>query len=228
MKTPRSVLVVCAHPDDEVLGCGGTIARLVSEGADVRILFLADGVGSRDAGALVDGSLGERRRMGDVAAEILGTEAPTYLDFPDNRLDGVTLLDVVQEIERFAGPLRPEMVLTHFPGDLNVDHQVCAQAVVTAFRPTPEQSVRAIYGFEVASSTEWAFGVAGQSFVPNVYFDISLHLPKKLDALGAYIEEMRGFPHARSLEAVAALARWRGATVGVDAAEAFVVLRMVQ
>lgn len=225
---PKRLFVVCAHPDDEALGCGGTIARFAAEGAEVDILFLADGVGSRDAGAVEDGSLTRRRRMGDDAAAALGARAPTYLDFADNRLDGVDLLDVVAEIERVSRGREPDLVLTHFPGDLNVDHRICAQAVATAFRPTPGQSVRAIAGFEVPSSTEWAFGVAGNSFAPNLYVDISDFLPRKLAALDAYGEEMRPFPHPRSAENVTALARFRGASVGVAAAEAFSLLRMVR
>lgn len=224
----RSVLVVAAHPDDEALGCGGTIARLAAEGAEVHLLFLADGVGARGGQGPDPEALAARRRMGDEAARIMGAQAPLYLDFPDNRLDSVDLLDVVAEVERVARPIGPELVLTHFAGDLNIDHRIAAQAVLTAFRPTPGQSVGSIYSFEVPSSTEWAFGAAGQAFAPNLFLDISASLPAKLAALEAYGEEMRPFPHPRSAEAVEALARYRGASAGVDAAEAFLLLRMVQ
>ncbi|MGZ8311957.1 MAG: PIG-L deacetylase family protein [Allosphingosinicella sp.] len=221
----RSVLVVAAHPDDEALGCGGTIARLAASGAAVHLLFVADGVGARGPG---HGEALERRRaMGDRAAAILGAAPPAYLDFPDNRLDGIDLLDVIRAIERHAAPLAPDLVLTHFAGDLNVDHRICAQAVVTAFRPTPGQSVGEIWGFEVASSTEWAFGAVGAPFVPALFVDISAQLPVKLAALEAYGEEMRPFPHPRSPEAIGALARVRGATAGVTAAEAFSLVRAV-
>ena len=222
----RSVLCVCAHPDDEALGCGGTLARLAAEGAEVHLLFMADGVNAR-SGAPAS-ALKKRRAMALEAAELLGARAPQFLDFPDNRMDGVELLDVVSEIERCAAPLAPDVVFTHFPGDLNIDHRICAQAVLTAFRPVPGGVVRAIYGFEVPSSTEWAFGAAGSSFSPNAFFDISDHLAAKLNALEAYAEEMRPFPHPRSPEAVEALARWRGATIGVAAAEAFSLLRSIR
>jgi LmbE family N-acetylglucosaminyl deacetylase len=225
--TPRTALVVSAHPDDEALGCGATIARLAAQGTDVHLLFLADGVNARREAARDEDSLARRRRMGDDAARILGATAPVYLDFPDNRLDGVDLLDVIAEIERIAVPLAPEVVFTHFPGDLNVDHRVCAQAVTTAFRPTAGHSVRAVCSFEVPSSTEWAFGVAGQAFLPNLFHDVTGFLPQKLAALDAYAEEMRPFPHPRSPENVTALARSRGASAGVGAAEAFQVLRLV-
>lgn len=223
MHDMKRVLVVAAHPDDEALGCGGTMARLAGQGVEVHTLFLSDGVNAR--GAVAGNDLDERRAMGDRAAQVLGTAPPAYLNFPDNRMDSVDLLDVVTAIELHAGAIRPDAVFTHFPGDLNVDHRLCAQAVLTAFRPMPGQSVRSIHAFEVASSTEWAFGAAEPPFAPNVFFDISEQLPKKIEALRAYAGEMRDFPHARSIEAIEALARWRGASVGVEAAEAFCLMR---
>jgi LmbE family N-acetylglucosaminyl deacetylase len=221
----RKVLVVAAHPDDEALGCGGTIARLAATGATVELLFVADGVGARGDGD--DAGLSGRRAMGDRAAEILGARPPAYLDFPDNRLDGVDLLEIVSAIERHAAAPSAELVLTHFAGDLNVDHRICAQAVATAFRPLPGQTVREIWSFEVPSSTEWAFGLVGPAFAPSVFVDISAQLDTKLAALHAYHEEMRPFPHSRSYEAVKALALSRGASVGVGAAEAFSLVRSV-
>jgi len=221
----KRILVVAAHSDDEALGCGGTIARLVAEASDVHILFLADGEKAR--GTTESEAVAERRSMAQAAAAILGANAPTCLDFPDNRLDSVDLLDLVQAVERHAAPVRPEIVLTHFPADLNVDHRLCAQAVLTAFRPLPGQTVRSILAFEVPSSTEWQFRGAAECFAPNAFFDISDQLETKLAALKSYEKEMRPFPNARSMEAIEALARWRGATIGVAAAEAFVVLRTI-
>ncbi len=223
MLDARILLVVAAHPDDEALGCGGTMARMASEGANVHVLFLSEGVTARPDAAGAE--LNDRRRMGERAAEILGAAAPVYLDFPDNRLDSVDLLDVVQAVEEKAARLSPDAVLTHFPGDLNVDHRRCAQAVMTAFRPFPGQTVRTIFGFETPSSTEWAFGIAGMEFVPQLFVNISDHWPAKRAALDAYAHEMRPFPHARSIEGVEALARWRGASAGVSAAEAFCLMR---
>jgi LmbE family N-acetylglucosaminyl deacetylase len=225
--TVRAALVVAAHPDDEALGCGGTIARLAAEGTEVHLLFLADGVSSRTGvGSHAPGVAG-RRAMGDRAAAILGAAPPVYLDLPDNRMDGLDLLDVIGAIEEHAERLQPDVVFTSFAGDLNVDHRACAHAVTTAFRPTAGQSVRAVYSFEIASSTEWAFGVTGQVFTPTYFVDVEGFLPQKLAALEAYAEELRPFPHPRSPEAVSALARLRGSTVGVAAAEAFVPLRVL-
>lgn len=225
MLDAQTILVVAAHPDDEALGCGGTMARFAAQGAAAHVLFLSDGVNAR--GGVADGAVEERRRMGDRAAEVLGARPPAYLSFPDNRMDAVNLLDIVVAIERHASALRPDAIFTHYAHDLNIDHRRCAQAVVTAFRPMPGQPVRSIYGFEVASSTEWAFGAAGPEFAPNVYFDVSDHLQKKIAALHIYAEEMRPFPHPRSVGGVEALARWRGASVGVAAAEAFSLMRWV-
>jgi LmbE family N-acetylglucosaminyl deacetylase len=224
--TPRVALVVSAHPDDEALGCGGTIARLAAAGVEVHLAFLSDGVNAR--GDVVDAdSLGRRRRMGDEAAAILGARAPSYLDLPDNRLDSLDLLDVVVAVERITRRVDPDLVLTHSAADLNIDHRLCAQAVTTALRPMPGQRARALLSFEVASSTEWGFGTTGPQFTPDVFVDIEAYLAQKLTALDAYGEEMRAFPHPRSAEAIAALARWRGATAGVAAAEALQVVRVV-
>jgi LmbE family N-acetylglucosaminyl deacetylase len=223
----RTALVVAAHADDEALGCGGTIARLAAQGADVHLLFLADGVSSRPGADEDAAAVARRRAMGDRAASVLGAAPPVYLDLPDNRMDGIDLLDVISGIEQHAAALQPDVVLTSFAGDLNVDHRTCAQAVATAFRPTPGQPVRAVLSFEIASSTEWAFGVTGGLFAPTCFVDIEAYLPQKLAALEAYAEEMRRFPHPRSAEAVTALARLRGSTVGVAAAEAFVPLRVL-
>lgn len=221
------VLVIAAHPDDEVLGCGGTIARHRADGDQVSLLFLADGVGARGDTSARTAELPARRAAGDAAAELLGATAPIYLDFPDNRLDTVALLDLVQAVERVAAEIRPGRVYTHHGGDLNIDHRICHQAVLTAFRPMAGQTARAIYGFEVPSSTEWMFGATGLAFLPGHFVDVSAHLPAKIAAMRCYEMEMRPFPHPRSAEAIEALARWRGATVGCTAAEAFTVIRQI-
>lgn len=221
------VLVVAAHPDDEVLGCGGAIARHRAGGDEVTTLFLADGVGSRDesSGGATDPAI--RRAAGNAAAEVLGAAPPIYLDFPDNRLDTVALLDVARAIERVAAEFRPDRVYTHHCGDLNIDHRVCHQAVLTAFRPMPGQTVRAIFGFEVPSSTEWAFGGRETAFQPNHFVDISSFMAAKAAALRCYEMELRPFPHPRSARMIEALAGWRGAIAGCEAAEAFTVIRQI-
>jgi N-acetylglucosamine malate deacetylase 1 len=222
-----TVLVCAAHPDDEALGCGGTLLKHVAGGDHVHILFVADGVASRHApDADVTADAARRRSYAHDAARRLGARAPTFLDFPDQRLDQVALLDICQAIERATADIQPDIVYTHHAGDLNCDHQIVNRAVLTAFRPTPGRTVRAIYGFEVASSSEWAFGLPSP-FCPNRFVSMTDFLAGKLDVLRCYDVEMRAPPHPRSYQAVAALAAVRGATVGVAAAEAFTVLREI-
>lgn len=223
----QKVLVIAAHADDEALGCGGAMARHAAAGDEVNVLFLADGVGARGDHAERNAALGERRTAAISAAAVLGAKSPIFLDLPDNKLDSLPLLEVTRAIEAVAENLHPEVVYTHHAGDLNVDHRICNQAALTAFRAFPGQSVRAIHCFEVCSSTEWAFASTGPAFVPTRYVDISEFMGAKLAALEAYATEMREFPHIRSYRAVSALAAWRGACVGCEAAEAFITVREI-
>lgn len=223
---PRNVLVVAAHADDEALGCAGTIARLTRAGSAVHVAFLADGVTARagdEAGH--EEALRRRRAAAEKACALLGVAGMTCGEFPDNRMDTVPLLSIVQTIETLLGRHRPEMVITHHAWDLNVDHRRTHEAVAVACRPLPGASVRTLLAFEVPSSTEWQPAGSAPAFVPNWFSDITDTLDVKLAALDAYGAEMRDWPHARSRAAVEHLARWRGATVGVAAAEAFVVGR---
>ncbi len=232
-KSVPPVLVVAAHPDDEVLGSGGSMARLADEGAAVHVHFLADGVGARATGsggraAGPDArALKARRGAALKACDILGAASVTFGDFPDNRLDTAALLDVIKQVEARMDAVRPGLVLTHHAGDLNIDHRRVHDAVVTACRPHPAQSVRSLLFFELPSSTEWQVPGAAQPFEPNWFVDISKTLARKIEALKAYRMELRPWPHARSLEAITHLARWRGASVGVEAAEAFVLGRTI-
>ena len=221
----KTVLVVAAHTDDEALGCGGTITRHVAEGDSVFAVFMADGVTSRSQADQND--LANRNCAAEKARETLGIRENFYLGLPDNRLDSLPLIEVIQHLEPIIRKLKPSIIYTHHHGDLNVDHRITHQAVLTACRPMPGSSVQAIYAFEVMSSTEWATPMA-DPFVPNHYVDISGQLSTKLEALRAYEMEMRETPHSRSVEHLAHLARHRGYTVGLFAAEAFVTVRTLQ
>ena len=224
MASPTNILALVAHPDDEVLGAGGTLARHASQGDDVHVVCLTDGVSARGD----DRAAAERRaKAAAQASSILGARPPKFLGFPDNRLDEVALLDVVRAIEAVISAIKPVTIYTHHAGDLNIDHAICHRAVLTACRPMPQSSVRSIFAMEVASSTEWATPHAATTFVPTRYVDISSTMAVKRRAMDAYAEEMRPFPHPRSIEAITALATWRGATAGLTAAEAFVVVREV-
>ena len=220
----RRVLVVAAHSDDEALGCGGTIARNAAEGDIVHVIFLTNGVGARGVDT-VDTRAADRRHAAERALAVLGVTSSSHFDFPDNGLDNVSLLDIVQAIEPVIADFKPDTIYTHFAHDLNVDHRICHQAVLTACRPQPSHPVRAIYEFEVASSTEWSFSET--TFHPQHFVDISQHFDTKLRALSEYAEELRPPPHPRSDVSIEALARWRGANVGCAMAEAFRVVRQI-
>ncbi len=225
-----NILVIAAHPDDEVLGCGGTLARWAAEGHDVHVLLLADGESARSATAhSASGTvlMEQRNCAARNARDILGCKSCELLALPDNRLDGMELLDIVRLIEATIERIRPQTLLTHHCGDVNIDHSVVHDAVVTACRPQPGHLVSELLFFEVPSSTEWRPAGSALPFQPNVFVDISGTLAIKHAALGAYSGEMRAFPHPRSHQAVEALARWRGASVGVDAAEAFMLGRKI-
>lgn len=231
MTDSRTILVVAAHPDDEILGVGGTVARHVREGDRVHSLILAEGSTSRsdsrdrNAHAAQIEALREAAR---AAARCLGAEPPRFAGLPDNRMDRLDLLDVVKEVETVVQEIAPRLVYTHHGGDLNVDHQIAHRAVLTACRPLPGATVEAIYCFETVSSSEWATPDIGRPFLPNHFVDIAEHLEQKRQALACYDQEMRPFPHARSVENVEHLARFRGGSVGLRAAEAFSVARQLR
>ena len=224
----RSILVVAAHPDDEILGCGGVVASHAAEGDTVHVLIVAEGATSRDSlrdRSTMEPDLARLKAAASRAATLVGAEAPRMLGLPDNRLDSFPLLDIIKPVEAVIEAFAPEVVYTHHAGDLNVDHRIVHQAVVTACRPLPGSPVRAIYAFETMSSTEWQ--TAGDPFRPHRWVNIEPFLRCKRRALEAYAEEMRPFPHARSFEAVEALARVRGASAGLNAAECFMVVREI-
>lgn len=226
----KVALVIAAHPDDEVLGCGATVARLVDEGWAVQVVIVAEGATSRNImrdPAMHEQELSELARCAEVANGILGVASVKLLSLPDNRMDGLELLDVVKIVEAEIERHQPDMVLTHHAGDVNVDHRVLHDAVITACRPQPAHSVRTLLFFEVPSSTEWRPAASGMQFTPNYFFDVSNFLDRKLAALNAYAAEMRVFPHPRSIKAVEHLAGWRGATIGCAAAEAFMLGRAI-
>ncbi len=252
----NNVAVVAAHPDDEVLGCGGTIARHSRAGDDVHVLILAEGITSRSAENDHETDLGELSQLAEAArhaGDVLGVNSLTLEHFADNRLDSYDRLDLIKRVEAFFAAHAPAVVYTHHGGDLNVDHRRVHQAVVTAARPLPRSPIERVLGFEVVSSTEWqpagsatpflpnwvlGFEVVSSTewqpagsatpFLPNWFVDISETLKLKLEALDAYSGEMRDWPHARSIKAVEHLARWRGSMVGSAAAEAFVLAREVE
>lgn len=222
MASKNTILVVAAHSDDEALGCAGTIAKHVDNGDNVFVVFMTDGVAARGSSA---GS-NERYAASEAALSVLGVKKAFRFSFPDNQMDSVPLLSVVQQVETVVAEISPNIVYTHFAGDLNVDHQITHKAVMTACRPQSWCSVKEIYCFEVLSATEWSPRTS-PSFIPNKVVDITAYWDQKIAALSAYKSEMRCFPHSRCLKSVEALANLRGCTHGVARAEAFYVERII-
>ena len=214
-----TILVVAAHPDDEVLGCGGTVARHTAAGDVVHILIVSEGATSRDDPSA--GDVGKLRDSARAAAQALGAEPPILSGFPDNRLDSMDRLDVIKEVERHIDTIEPHTVYTHHGGDLNIDHRIVHEVVITACRPLPGSPVKRIFSFEAVSSTECSSAAIGAPFLPVRHVDISSFMDLKMNALTFYESEMRPFPHPRSMEAVRAQATFRGSQVGFHAAEAF-------
>ncbi len=223
------VLVVAAHPDDEVLGCGGTLARLANGGLEVHILYIADGESSRfeSENEQLPAPMGRRLAMAEKACGILGCQSMQALGLRDNRLDGYELLDIVKQIELLILKIKPGTLLTHHSGDVNIDHRITHDAVISACRPVPGHPVKRLLFFETPSSTEWRPVTSATAFNPDLFVDVSCFVARKQAALNEYKLEMREFPHPRSDLAINALMAWRGATVGVDAAEAFVLGRLL-
>jgi len=224
------ILIVAAHPDDEVLGCGASIAKWSESGEEVYILIMAEGATSRDESRNVETKkteLSALAKSAKDACKVLGAASVKLLACPDNRMDSLDLLDVVKLIETEIEQLSPHTVVTHHCGDVNIDHRIIHEAVTTACRPLPGSSVRRILAFEVPSSTEWQTSGSNAVFQPNWFEDVSKTLVRKMDALKYYEAEMRDWQHPRSFQAIEHLARWRGATVGCEAAEAFILLREI-
>jgi LmbE family N-acetylglucosaminyl deacetylase len=217
------LLTVAAHPDDETLGAGGTMAWHTARGDTVWTCILADGASSRH------GRVEQQAACARAAAEVLGLDRLVLVGLPDQRLDTLSLLDVIAPIEQCIDELRPDVVLTHFPGDVNEDHRLVARATIVATRPVPGTCVQRVCSFEIPSSTDWAPPIPGSVFAPNLYVDISETLDTKLTAMKAYAEtyvsEVRPFPHPRSVEALRAYAQSHGAASGLLAAEPFMLLR---
>jgi LmbE family N-acetylglucosaminyl deacetylase len=217
------ILTVVAHPDDETLGAGGTMAWHASKGDRVWVCVLADGVTSRH------GRVAQQAECAQRACETLGVERLVMVGLPDQRLDTLSLLDVITPVEQCIAELAPDVVLTHFPGDVDEDHRLVSRAVMVATRPVAGSPVRKVCAFEVPSSTDWAPPIPGSVFTPNLYVDISDTLDTKLTAMKAYadtfVSEVRPYPHPRSLEALAVYGQRHGVAAGMRAAEPFMLLR---
>ncbi|MDQ2751007.1 MAG: PIG-L family deacetylase [Actinomycetota bacterium] len=217
------VLVVAAHPDDELLGPGATLARHATRGDEVHAVILSDGATSRYPDPMV-GVLCESAQR---AAQVLGLTSVSVQALPDQRLDTLPLVELTHVVESFVDQVGPDLLYTHFPGDVNSDHAVVARATWIACRPYVVPRLQRFAVYETPSSTEWAWPLDGGAFQPGLFVDVTETLDVKLEAMACYDSEVRDYPHPRSLRALSERAAYWGSRVGRSAAEPFHVLREV-
>ena len=231
-----NILIIAAHPDDEVLGMGGTIAKHTSQHDTVSIIYMATGItGRRELSESEyeiknipkkiqedwQQEIGKLRQDANKSARLLKVKNVKFFDFPDNEMDGIHLLKVVKVIEKEIKTAKPDRIYTNHYGDLNVDHKVVYNATLVACRPA-NFPVKEILSFEVLSSTEWSYPY---NFNPNHFINIEKYLGKKIKAMELFVNEIRKFPHPRSSENIKHVARRWGSVSGFNAAEAFELIR---
>ena len=221
----KKILIVAAHPDDEVLGCFGTVAKLIKKGYEAYTLILSGGKTSRNNYSQAD--LDELKTETQKANAIIGIKKVFMADFPDNAFDSVPLLNIVKKIEDVKQEIRPEIIFTHHVGDMNVDHQITHKAVLTATRPMVDECVKTIYSMEIPSSTEWNSFSEISIFVPDVFFEIEDTIDIKLTAMAEYASELREYPHPRSLRHLKELAKVNGTKNGLNYSENFKLVRQI-
>jgi len=229
------ILVVAAHPDDEIIGMGGTLKKLIKK-HEVNVLFLADGITARKKSGYVNSteyepSLTERKELekeinirkthAKNALKLLGITKTKFLDFPDNELDLIPFLKIVKAVELEINKTKCEMIFTHHYNDLNIDHRLTYKATITAARPLPESRINSIMSFEAISSSDWN---KPYQFNPNMFVDISKEIKWKIKALKEYKNEIKKFPHPRSVIAIDALSKRWGSLYGMKSAEAFEII----
>ncbi len=228
----KKILFVVAHPDDELLGVGGTINRLVNEyNSIVKVVILGEGITSRSEQRdlkLWEEQLKTHRANIESAQKEIGYQELSIHNFPDNRFDTVALLDIIKVVEKEKEEFNPSIIFTHHGGDVNIDHQRTFEAVITSCRPMKEEMVKTIITFETPSGTEWRASSDPKHFVPNFFVSINKeNLATKIKGMESYEFEKRAYPHPRSPEALEILAKQRGVMVGCEYAEAFNIIRTI-
>ena len=221
----NKILIIVAHPDDEVLGCFGTVAKLIKQGYEVYTMILSGGKTSR--GGVDEKEIELLKEEMVEANSLIGIKQVFQEDFPDNAFDSVPLLGIVKKIEEVKEKVKPEIIFTHHVGDMNVDHQMTHKAVLTATRPVENEYVKTIYAMEIPSSTEWNGFSKETAFIPNTFFDITDTIDMKVNAMARYKSELRDYPHPRSLQHIKELAKVNGAKVGLNYSENFILIRSI-
>ena len=231
------ILVIAAHPDDEVLGMGGLLKKFSKKENDIKIVFLATGILARRSSDYLNSTkynisnnlkndmeeqIFQLQKDTKKALSVLGIKRIQFEDFPDNEMDKISNLEITKRIESIIGEYRPDTVYTHSQYDINVDHRRIYESTITATRQKKNSIVKQVISFEVPSSTEWYFP---QKFSPNIFVDISKELKFKLKAMQYYKNELMEFPHPRSIEALEIIAKRWGTVCGFHAAEAFSLVR---
>lgn len=217
----QKILIITAHPDDEVLGAGGTILKHIKAEDEVSILILSEGETSKDSNVDAKKRENEARKV----AKSLNIKELFLEKLPDNQFDSLPLLKIVKIVEQYLNRIKPSIIYTHNPYDLNIDHRLTFEAVLTASRPQPKHFVKQILSFEILSSTEWQIKDKRHQFYPTFYNDITGFIDRKIEILEIYKDELKEYPHPRSKEGVRVLAKYRGIESGYNYAEAFQLIR---
>lgn len=217
------VLIIAPHPDDEVLGVGGTIAKFVSEGKEIYVVICTKGYPPDFDIELIEIGRKETKEV----HKFLGVKETIFLDFPAANLDKVPHKEINNKLTEVLEYIKPNMVFIPFGGDLHIDHQKIFHSSLVALRPINSFKIEKIYAYETLSETNWNAPYLITHFVPNVYIDISKYLDRKEEAMKIYNSQLKEFPHERSIESIRALAMLRGSTVTLKAAEAFILIREV-
>lgn len=217
----NNILVVAAHPDDEILGCGGSLLKLKNK-YNIYGIFMTNGVGARDNSN--QKKIIERKKNCEKLFKYFKFKKPVFLDYPDNKLDTIPLLELIKSLEKRINIINPSIIFTHSSRCLNIDHRKTFDAVITACRPIKKSNLKKILSFEVPSSSEWIFK-KDKSFQPNYFIDITKQINDKIKCLKFYKKELRKYPHSRSIKAIKSLSEYRGTFIGVKNAEAFYLVR---
>jgi LmbE family N-acetylglucosaminyl deacetylase len=228
----KKILIVVAHPDDEILGLGATMYRLINDyGVSARVVILGEGITSRSDNRDVEfweDQLKIHRNNIYQAQKEIGYQSVSIYNFPDNRFDSVALLDIIKIVEKEKANFGPEIIFTHHGGDVNVDHQKTFEAIITSCRPMSNEQVKTIITFETMSGTEWRASTDPRHFIPNFFVSVSVKgIEAKIKAMESYQFEKRLYPHPRSPEALKIVAQRWGIANGVDYAEAFCLVRNI-